>query len=119
MITLYGIKSCDTVRKARRWLDQHDIDYQFHDLREDGLSEARATAWLTALGQQELVNRRSTTWKTLPADLREGMDDDDKALKALLEHPTLVKRPVLDTGSEIHVGFAAERYRALFNKHTL
>lgn len=118
MITLYGIKSCDTVRKARRWLDQHDIDYQYHDLREDGLSEASAGAWLTALGQQELLNRRSTTWKTLPAELRDGMDDD-RALAAVLEHPTLVKRPVLDTGSEIHVGFSPERYGALFKRHTL
>ncbi|TCO75930.1 arsenate reductase [Chromatocurvus halotolerans] len=118
MITLYGIKSCDTVRKARRWLDQHDIDYQYHDLREDGLSEPSASAWLTALGQRELLNRRSTTWKTLPAELRDSMDDD-RALTAVLEHPTLVKRPVLDTGSEIHVGFSPERYATLFKRHTL
>jgi len=118
VITLYGIKSCDTVRKARRWLDQHDIDYQYHDLREDGLSAASANEWLAALGPRELVNRRSTTWKTLPAELRDDMDDE-RALRAVLEHPTLVKRPVLDTGSEIHVGFSPERYGALFKQHTL
>lgn len=118
MITLYGIKSCDTVRKARRWLDQHDIEYQYHDLREDGLSKARAKAWLTTLGQQVLVNRRSTTWKSLSTERRESMDDGE-AVKALLEHPTLVKRPVLDTGSEIHVGFTPGQYQALFNLHTL
>lgn len=118
MITLYGIKTCDTVRKARRWLDQHDIDYQYHDLRDEGLSKDRAKAWLTSLGQQELVNRRSTTWKALPAEQREHMDDSE-ALTAVLEYPTLVKRPVLDTGSEIHVGFTPERYQALFNLHTL
>ncbi|MEQ8516663.1 MAG: ArsC/Spx/MgsR family protein, partial [Chromatocurvus sp.] len=90
MITLYGIKSCDTVRKARRWLDQHNIDYAYHDLREDGLSRARASAWLEALGQEGLVNRRSATWKTLPADLRDNMDDR-QALAAVLDHPTLIK----------------------------
>lgn len=118
MITLYGIKSCDTVRKARRWLDQHGIDHVYHDLREDGLPSATASAWLEALGQDGLVNRRSSSWKTLPPELREHMDDR-KALAAVLEQPTLIKRPVLDTGSEIHTGFTPERYQTLFDLHTL
>lgn len=118
MITLYGIKSCDTVRKARRWLDQHNIEYSYHDLREDGLSRARASAWLTELGQDGLLNRRSATWKTLPAELREGMDER-RALAAILDHPTLIRRPVLDTGSEVHTGFTHERYQTLFDLHTL
>lgn len=118
MITLYGIRSCDTVRKARRWLDQHNIEYTYHDLREDGLSRARAGAWIEALGHDGLVNRRSATWKTLPAELRDNLDDR-QALAAVLDHPTLIKRPVLDTGSELHTGFSPERYQALFDLHTL
>lgn len=118
VLTLYGIKSCDTVRKARRWLDQHAIDYQYHDLREDGLATSQAQAWLKTLGAEELLNRRSTTWKTLPHALREGLDAK-QALGVVLEHPTLIKRPLLDIGGEIHLGFTPERYQALFNKHTL
>lgn len=118
VITLYGIKSCDSVRKARRWLDQHSIEYAYHDLREDGLSEATAAAWLDTLGQDGLINRRSASWRTLPADRRAGMDDR-QALAAVLEHPTLIRRPVLDTGSELHTGFDPERYQLLFDLHTL
>jgi len=118
VITLYGIKSCDTVRKARRWLDQHSIEYTYHDLREDGLSRALVGAWLTALGQDGLLNRRSATWKTLPPDLRDSMDER-RALAAILEHPTLIRRPILDTGTEVHTGFAPDRYQALFDLHTL
>ena len=118
MITLYGIKACDSVRKARRWLDQHSIDYVYHDLREDGLSEAKAAAWLDTLGQDGLLNRRSVSWKALPADLRESMNER-QALAAVMEHPTLIRRPVLDTGSELHTGFDPGRYQKLFDLHTL
>jgi len=118
VITLYGIKSCDSVRKARRWLDQHSIEYVYHDLREDGLSEAKAATWLDTLGQDGLLNRRSASWKTLPADLRDSMDDR-QALAAVMQHPTLIRRPVLDTGSELHTGFDPERYQMLFDLHTL
>lgn len=118
MVTLYGIKSCDTVRKARRWLDQHRIEYQYHDLREDGLSRELAADWLEALGQDRLINRRSTSWKALPAAVRDDLSDD-RALEAILEHPTLVKRPLLSLGSDRHTGFSPERYQALFDQHTL
>lgn len=118
MITLYGIKNCDTVKKARRWLEQHDIEYQFHDLREDGLSAAQVDAWLQELGWEQLINRRSTSWKALPAELRNRMDRET-ARSAILEHPTLIKRPLLDIGHERHCGFKAEHYASLFQRHTL
>jgi Spx/MgsR family transcriptional regulator len=118
VITLYGIRSCDTVRKARRWLDQHGIDYHFHDLREDGLEPARVAAWLAALGNEKLLNRRSTTWKALPAADREAVDDR-RAEALILDHPTLVKRPLLDTGSELHAGFSPADYQRIFDRHTL
>lgn len=118
MITLYGIKNCDTVRKARNWLQQHGIDYTFHDLREDGVDAATVRAWLDALGWETVVNRRSTSWKALPPERREQMDRDS-ALAAILESPTLVKRPLLDTGHELHTGFSPAAYQTLFNRHTL
>jgi Spx/MgsR family transcriptional regulator len=118
MITLYGIKNCDTVRKARNWLDQHSIEYSFHDLREDGIEPATVRAWLAELGWETVVNRRSTSWKALDPARRERMDADD-ALAAILESPTLVKRPLLDTGHELHAGFSPAAYQSLFNRHTL
>lgn len=118
MITLYGIKNCDTVKKARTWLEAHGIDYGFHDFREDGIDRQMAARWLDQLGWETLVNRRSTTWKSLSPDQREQMDAE-AALAAILEHPTLIKRPLLDTGQELHCGFTAAGYAQIFNRHTL
>ncbi len=118
MITLYGIKNCDTVKQARRWLELHNIDYRFHDFRVDGLTETQVQAWLDELGWETLVNRRSTGWKQLDAQLRENMAQDS-ALQAVMAQPTLIKRPLLDTGTSCHVGFAAQNYRKLFHQHTL
>jgi Spx/MgsR family transcriptional regulator len=118
VITVYGIRNCDTVKKACRWLDQHGIDYRFHDVREDGLNQGQVRAWLEELGWETLVNRRSTSWKALDATERERMDSAS-ALQAILEQPTLLKRPLLDTGVERHVGFNAANYAHVFNVHTL
>ena len=118
MITLYGIPNCDTVKKARRWLDQHGVDYQFHDFRSDGLEATQVDQWLAKLGWETLLNRRSTSWKQLDPALRECMDDS-AALGAVLESPTLIKRPLLDTGSALHVGFSDKAYQDIFQKHTL
>lgn len=109
-ITLYGIKNCDTVKKARRWLDDQGVDYRFHDLRSDGLTEAQVTGWLSELGM-DLVNKRSTSWKALDEATREQMTADNAAA-VILENPTLIKRPLLDTGDARHVGFKADDYAA-------
>ena len=118
MITLYGIKNCDTVKKARRWLDNHAIDYQFHDFREDGIEAKAVAQWLAELGWEAVVNKRSTTWKQLDKSAAQNMDET-RAQSAIVEHPTLIKRPLLDTGKERFVGFSAERYQSIFNQHTL
>lgn len=118
VITLYGIKNCDTVKKARRWLDAKDIEYTFHDVREDGLEREQVEAWLAELGWETLVNRRSTSWKALDEHMRAAMDAK-AALEAILEQPTLIKRPLLDTGHERHCGFSADNYQSIFNHHTL
>ena len=118
MITLYGIKNCDTVKKARRWLDDQSIEYSFHDFREDGISAETVEKWLEELGWEQLVNKRSTSWKQLSPELRETMDASS-AKAAILEQPTLIKRPLLDTGHDKFNGFSADRYRAIFSQHTL
>ncbi|MEX1667451.1 arsenate reductase [Zhongshania guokunii] len=116
--TLYGIKNCDTVRTARRWLETHNVDFTFHDVRETPLTEPQLQVWLQDLGVNALVNKRSTTWKQLSPAQREGLCIDT-AIPLLLEHPTLMKRPLLDTGSALHLGFKADHYQSLFTHHTL
>ena len=113
MITLYGIKNCDTVKKARQWLADNNLEYHFHDFRVDGISASSVTQWLTEMGWDTLVNKRSTTWKQLDAAVREDMNNDS-AQVAILAQPTLIKRPLLDTGEACHVGFKADTYATIF-----
>lgn len=112
MFTLYGIKNCDTVKKARKWLDNHQIAYQFHDFRVDGLEPALVTSWLTTLGWETLINKRSTTWKQLSDQQRSALNDSNAAAIILL-HPTLIKRPLLDTGTTLQLGFKDADYQHL------
>ena len=112
MITLYGIKNCDTIRKARRWLAGHDIDYRFHDFRADGISEEMLAPWLDEPGWEALLNRRGTTWRRLPETERASIDRDS-AMRIMLAQPAIIKRPLLDTGKARHVGFSEEAWRSL------
>ena len=113
MIVLYGIKNCDTVKKARRWLDDTGVAYQFHDFRSDGLTKDQVKHWLNNLGAETLVNKRSTTWKQLTDDDR-AQALGDTAADVILAHPTLIKRPLLDTGPVLHCGFKDSDYAQLF-----
>ena len=110
--TLFGITNCDTVRKARRWLDEHRVAYDFQDLRADGLDRSLVGEWIEACGWEAVVNRRSTSWKALDQQQREQMDNDS-ALDAILATPTLVKRPVLVGADLLEFGFKADRYADL------
>ena len=109
MAILYGIKNCDTVRKARRWLDAQGVDYRFHDLRADSLDPAELNRWVARVGWEALVNRRGTTWRQLPEAERADLDGD-KAVALMLAHPTLIKRPVLVSGDDVAVGFSEADY---------
>jgi Spx/MgsR family transcriptional regulator len=118
LITLYGIKNWDTVKKARKWLDARGVEYRYHDFRLDGLDPEVLVSWMEELGWQNLVNRRSTSWKALDERTRQSMDADS-ALQAILAQPALIKRPLLDTGHERFTGFSAASYQKIFSKHTL
>lgn len=113
MTVLYGIPNCDTVKKARRWLDDHKISYRFHDFRSDGLGAEQVKLWLAALGLESLINKRSTTWKNLGPETREGLNEQNAAA-LIIEQPTLIKRPLLELKGQFHVGFKAEHYQTLF-----
>lgn len=116
MATLYGIKNCDTVKKARKWLAEAGHEVTFHDFRADGLDSKRVTQWLKQLGTDALVNKRSTTWKQLNDDQKQQIQDQnhEKIVGLLIENPTLIKRPVLETENNVQVGFKAEDYEATF-----
>jgi len=108
-VKIYGIKNCDTVKKARRWLDEKGLAYEFHDFRVEGLTEDLIDKWQQTIPLTSLLNKRSTTWKNLDAEVRNSLDED--AIPALLvAHPTLVKRPVLEAGNNILVGFNDKTY---------
>ncbi len=112
MIKLYGIKNCDTVRRTRKWLDSRNIDYAFHDFREDGLNESLLNRLEMELGWSNMINRRSTSWRQLSASQRENLDTE-KAKLLMLEQPTLIKRPVLESGKNILIGFSPDQYQQI------
>ena len=113
MTKLYGIKNCDTIKKARQWLDSHGIDYQFHDYRADGLD----TAWLNTteshLGWEALLNKRGTTFRQLTDEQKSHLHKD-KALDLLATHPAMIKRPLLIHAGKYHLGFKEIQYQEIF-----
>ncbi|MBW7983512.1 ArsC family reductase [Enterobacillus tribolii] len=110
MWTLYGIKNCDTIKKARRWLDEHQVAYHFHDYRADGLDAALLQRFVDALGWEPLLNTRGTTWRKLDETQRAGVTDAASAIAVMLEHPAIIKRPLLVNGDSLLLGFDNERY---------
>jgi len=108
-ITMYGIKNCDTIRKARQWLERRDIAYHFHDYKTAGIDAGKLAAWIDELGWEVLLNRAGTTFRKLdPAD-RENLDRD-KATMLMLANPSMIKRPVLDIDGRRIVGFKSGEY---------
>lgn len=113
---LYGISNCSTVKKARDWLAQHDIAVEFHDFKKLGLDAATAQAWLRQTDWTRLVNRSGLTWRGLPEQRKQDIQDAAAALALMLEKSSVVKRPVLEqNGKLLHVGFDAVAYSKIFN----
>lgn len=110
MFVLYGIKNCDTCKKARTWLEQNRIEYRFHDFRVDGLSGDQLQMFINQLGWEKLLNKISTSWRQLTPEQQGGLTET-KAMQLMLETPTLIKRPILDTGSELLLGFKPGFYQ--------
>ena len=109
MLTVYGIKSCDTCRNARKYLADKNIEHHFHDIRDDGLDIQTLERWAERMGWQKLLNRSSLTWRKIPEVDRANMSRD-KAMAAMIDRPTLIKRPVLEGDHFIAVGFSEKRF---------
>jgi arsenate reductase len=115
MITMYGIRNCDTVKKARAWLDARGVAYDFHDYKIAGIEEARLRAWAAELSWERLLNRSGTTFRKLPEADKASLDGD-KAIALMLAQPSMIRRPVLDLGGRRLVGFDPEAWgRTLWN----
>lgn len=109
---VYGIPNCDTVRKARKWLDEQCIEYRFHDIRDDGLTIEQVTAWCDQLGADIVLNKRSTSWRQLTTK-QQHVTSSAQAAALIVEHPTLMKRPLLESEQAITVGFSSAEWSAL------
>lgn len=114
MTTLYGIKNCDTIRKARKWLESNGVNCAFHDVRSDGIDSETVAKWVNYAGWEKVLNKRGTTWRQLAEEVKNNVSGEN-IVDLLTEHPTMIKRPVLETGSIIEIGFSEARYRELFN----
>lgn len=113
-VTIYGIPNCDTMKKARAWLDSHDVAYEFHDYKKAGIDAARLAAWSKKVGWETLLNRAGTTFRKLPDGDKQGLTEK-KAVALMLAQPSLIKRPVLDIGrGKLLVGFKPEIYAEVF-----
>ncbi len=110
MITVYGISNCDTVKKARIWLDTNGLAYTFHDFKKAGLDEATVAHWLKQQSWETLVNKKGTTWRGLPDEQKAAVTDIASATALMLQHTSVIKRPVLCTNDTVLVGFDAGLY---------
>ncbi len=115
MTTIYGIRNCDTMKRAFAWLKQRDVAHTFHDYKKDGISVANLKSWSTQVGWEKLLNTRGTTWRKLPEEQRGNMNET-KALQLMNRQPSLIKRPVVDHGETILVGFDEAAYESLFSE---
>ena len=113
-ITIYGIKACDTMKKARAWLDDHGVAYGFHDYKAAGIDRASLERWAGQVGWEVLLNRSGTTFRKL-ADADKAGLDQDKAIALMLDQPSMIKRPVLDVDGQLLVGFKPDAYAGKFS----
>lgn len=111
---LYGIPNCDTVKKARNWLISHNIEVDFHDYKKDGITKEKLKQWSKAAGWEVLLNKKGSTWRQLPAETQASIVKEREAIKLMIDSPSLIKRPVIELGNKIMVGFDEEAYAKAF-----
>ncbi|MCC7125738.1 MAG: arsenate reductase [Acidobacteria bacterium] len=112
-VTMFGIRNCDTIKRARAWLDAHGVDYAFHDYKTAGVNRAQLEQWCRTHGWEAVLNRAGTTFRKLPEAEKTGLNET-KAIALMLAHPSAIKRPILDIGGDTEVGFSPDAYTVRF-----
>jgi arsenate reductase (glutaredoxin) len=112
MLKMYGIPNCDTIKKARKWLEANGVDYEFHDYKKLGVPQDHLKQWVKQAGWETVLNKRGTTWRKLPADIKDNIDEAS-AIKVMLENPSIIKRPVLESDNIMLIGFNESEYQRL------
>jgi arsenate reductase len=112
-VTLYGIANCDTIKKAKVWLQDHQIDFEFHDYRKQGLDADLLQTWVSDIGWEALLNRRGTTWRQLAPEVKDNIDSNS-AIEVMLANPAIIKRPLLVTNNQRYLGFSDDQYSQIF-----
>lgn len=112
MLRMYGIPNCDSIKKARNWLKDNNVDYEFHNYKKDGVPEKELKKWIKEIGWEVLLNKRGTTWRKLDDAIKDNITKES-AIKIMLDNPSIIKRPVVDDGKNILVGFAEDDYKKL------
>jgi len=113
-VNIYGIKACDTMKKATTWLTEQDIDFEFHDYKKQGISEDKLHQWLEVLPWDQLINKRGTTWRKLSNEDKDNIDNT-KAVSLCLANQSLIKRPLLEYNGQVHLGFKPDMYTSIFS----
>ncbi|MES0371470.1 MAG: ArsC family reductase [Mariprofundaceae bacterium] len=113
-VEMFGIPNCDTIKKARKWLDAEGVDYEFHSYKKEGVDAELLQQWCAAKGWETLLNRRGTTWRKLPDSVKESVDESN-AIELMVDNPSMIKRPVLIKDGVVTVGFSADVYKVLFS----
>ncbi len=112
--TMFGIPNCDTIKKAKKWLEVENIAYEFHDYRKQGVDAALVTEFCDALGWEVVLNKRGTTYRQLPQEQKDSLNQEN-AIQLLVENPAMIKRPILKVNDQLHIGFKADQYATIFN----
>lgn len=110
MIKIYGIKNCDTMKKAFTWLDQHKVKYEFHDYKKEGVTKAVIESWLEQHPIEQVINMKGTTWKNLSEEQKTFIKNKSKAIALMMEQPSMIKRPMVETGKKVILGFNPEAW---------
>ncbi|MEX0335712.1 ArsC family reductase [Vibrio tubiashii] len=113
-ITMYGIPNCDTIKKAKKWLEAEGVEYNFHDYRKQGIDKALVETFCQQLGWENVLNKRGTTYRQLTPEQKESLNEAN-AIELLVEQPAMIKRPILVSGNDYHLGFKADQYASIFS----
>ena len=112
MIKIYGIPNCDTMKKARKWLEKNNLEYEFHDYKKSGVPENKLKLWVKSAGWDIVLNKRGTTWRKLDDDVKNSIDETS-SIKVMIDNASAIKRPILESGNRLLIGFKEDEYKTL------